>query len=417
LNDPAAGWLALTRGDNASWFFMMLAVTTAPILFMTTWTLAGQPGYPWDAAWYRAIAQSGYEFNGDIRIQHNVAFLPGYPLLIRLVSRALSLSVAQSQRLVSIALCMVGALFYTLVFARRLGIRRAAISVLIWTLSPFSIYFLNGYAEAMLFAVSALVFDAIDRGRFAMAGLLISFIMISRPHGIALVPAVAVALLVLHATRPGGAREGIQRAAAAAMRAITLMPLMMLLPIVLTIYWYTRFGDALVYKNAIYAWQVPPIGSGFGMLARDVMRSIGDIFRSQATTQQDLFGLKMIMLKPQVMASIWLLASVFATFVLLWRKEFVFGVFCGSLIAFDLSQSDILNIGRHMVCCFAVPYLLAAYLMPARCANESQEVKAIPRRTLFASSAELVALAVTGLFLVMHFLAYTQQFLARGWVS
>ncbi len=39
--------------------------------------------YPWDAAWYRDLIENGYQFDGNLFRNQNVAFMPLYAVIVR----------------------------------------------------------------------------------------------------------------------------------------------------------------------------------------------------------------------------------------------------------------------------------------------------------------------------------------------
>ena len=91
------------------------ALSTWVIVFaaIRAWALAhGGTPVPWDASWYLDVAMRGYQFNGDISFQQNVAFLPAYPYVLRLFL-ALGLPSAAAVLVMSIV-CSAGGDFFSM---------------------------------------------------------------------------------------------------------------------------------------------------------------------------------------------------------------------------------------------------------------------------------------------------------------
>ena len=157
----------------------------------------------WDATWYWFIADNGYFYNGPGQ-QAPVAFFPGYPLLLRLVSQFFP-----STPLAGIVLTFALGLGATVVFhswvARRLGSSVARMAVIALLLYPFS-WFLVGavYSDALFLLCAVGAFVLLEADRPVAAGLVGALATASRPVGPALVVAMCVFVVAKTADREGG---------------------------------------------------------------------------------------------------------------------------------------------------------------------------------------------------------------------
>lgn len=136
------------------------------------------PWFAWDASWYAAIALQGYQTSGPGAA--SLAFWPLLPLLEALLSRVLHLAVPRISPggavlwagLVSVflAFALAMALLYRLV-AERHGPDVARRAVAFLAFAPGALYFTAPYPEALLVAAVAGCFWALQRERWALAGL------------------------------------------------------------------------------------------------------------------------------------------------------------------------------------------------------------------------------------------------------
>lgn len=151
------------------------------------------PWLRWDANNYLKIAASGYTFNGS------TAFMPLYPLLIRLLSMPLGGNLPASSLLISTAASFaMFVLLYRLV-ARLTGSGAVARdSVVVACLLPLSFFFFAPYTESLFLGVSlGTILAALD-GRWRVAAVLAACACLTRQQGVLLgilaVPAIGAAL-------------------------------------------------------------------------------------------------------------------------------------------------------------------------------------------------------------------------------
>ncbi len=202
---PVAVYLAVSSALYAVIAWSVVALPDSglfpnKVLYPHRW-LAGW--VRWDAGWYWAIADNGYSYNGPGQ-QSPVAFFPGYPLLLRGVSRAFP-----NTPTAGIALTFVLGLVATIVLhqwaLRRLGAGVARMTVVALLLYPFS-WFLVGavYSDALFLLCAVGAFALLERDRIIAAGLVGALATATRPVGPALIVAMCVFVVAKTADREGG---------------------------------------------------------------------------------------------------------------------------------------------------------------------------------------------------------------------
>ncbi|MFW9113491.1 mannosyltransferase family protein [Corynebacterium striatum] len=131
----------------------------------------------WDAVYYTEIARAGY-FNADIATEGNVyettmAFFPGFPLLIKLVS-FLGFSEPIAAILLNFVFTVVMAAG-VMAIAQRMGAdfkARVAAAIAV-TSAPMSIVFAMPYTEALFGALTMWALVALIDRKWLLAGLLV----------------------------------------------------------------------------------------------------------------------------------------------------------------------------------------------------------------------------------------------------
>ncbi len=142
----------------------------------------------WDSDWYLRIAEHGYADSPS----STAAFFPLYPGLVALLGRVLGGHFVLAGVLLSLAAC-VGAfvLLYRLA-AGRLGPDGARRTVLYLAIFPTALFLQAVYSESLYLLLVLAAFLLAERGRFLGAGTVAGLAMLTRPVGIALLPALAV---------------------------------------------------------------------------------------------------------------------------------------------------------------------------------------------------------------------------------
>ena len=187
---------------------VMIAVVATDELSDGTRPLQLDQGlFAWDAAWYRDIADHGY----DGVAREGLRFFP----LLPLAARALSLPLFGNVGLALVVIVNASALAAGVLLHRLVRFEtgdRALASRASWfvALLPASVVLVLGYAEATALALAIGAFLALRRERWWMAALLGVLLGLCRPTGMLL--AVPALLEVMRGRR--GGRERVARVAA-----------------------------------------------------------------------------------------------------------------------------------------------------------------------------------------------------------
>lgn len=145
----------------------------------------------WDGSWYVQIARQGYGEESGV-----MAFFPGYPLSIRLVTEVTGLSYSAAAVVAALAW---GALASVLLWAlsAALGDRAFADrSAALFAFFPGSYVFTMAYSEPMMLAASIGCLLALHRRRWIVAGLCGAVATATRPNAVVLVASAGWAAFV-----------------------------------------------------------------------------------------------------------------------------------------------------------------------------------------------------------------------------
>ena len=142
----------------------------------------------WDSVWFLRIAEDGYGATEEAA----AAFYPLYPLLVGVVGRLLFGHYVLAGVLVSLAATLGAfALLYRLALPR-LGAMGARRSVVYLAVFPFAVFLGAVYSEALFLFLALAAFVLAERGKFLGAGVAVGLAWLTRPVGIALLPALAL---------------------------------------------------------------------------------------------------------------------------------------------------------------------------------------------------------------------------------
>jgi hypothetical protein len=188
----------------------------------------------WDSVWLLRIAEDGY----GAAEQAATAFYPLYPFLVGLLGRILLGHYVLAGVLLSLAATLGAfALLYELATVK-LGPAGARRAVLYLAVFPFAVFLGAVYSEALFLFLTLASFVLAERGRFLGAGVAAGLAWLTRPLGIALLPALA--LLAWRSDDRGGAL--LRLAAAPALFA--LYPL----------YLWWKVDDPFAFLRAQETW-------------------------------------------------------------------------------------------------------------------------------------------------------------------
>jgi hypothetical protein len=206
LSALPAGWLRrrwqhLDFSDRAAlgmWAAAHLALLV--LAWAAGWVFRSAPGHAplsgefehWDAGLYRNIAEHGY-FSAH-SVAHNVAFFPGYPLVL-----AAAHLILRNWVLSELAVSGVAGCFAVVALARLAGHHRVVLYLLTM---PAAVFLTVGYTESLFLALAIPAWRAAARGRWYRAALLAGLAGVVRPDGAFLI----CALVVMALTGPRGER-------------------------------------------------------------------------------------------------------------------------------------------------------------------------------------------------------------------
>ena len=140
----------------------------------------------WDSGWYLRIAEDGYGADGT------AAFFPLYPALVGGLGRVFGGHFVLAGVVVSLAACLGAFLLLYRLAESRVGAEGARRTVLLLALFPLSLFLQAVYPESLFLLLSVGAFLVAERGRWPGAGMLAGLALLTRPAGIALLPALAV---------------------------------------------------------------------------------------------------------------------------------------------------------------------------------------------------------------------------------
>jgi hypothetical protein len=286
----------------------------------------------WDAVWYLAIADSGYE-----GARARSAFFPLYPLTVRTLGEVGGGS--RAARLAAAYLISLGAFLAALVLLHRLvalelGRPLAAPTLLLLALFPASLFFGAPYSESLFLLVSVGAFYAARTGRWAWAGACAAAAAATRSAGVLLL----LPLAVLYLEQTGGlSRDSLRR-----VRPVAAW--LLLAPLGLGAYagyLHLATGDGLSFLDVQNAWYrefAGPLGGAWDGLKAAfesgrhlVAGSTGQIHYSDAGGDPTRAALMNLMLFGCLVFS--LVACVGA----IRRLPLAYGLYAGSALLLPLS--------------------------------------------------------------------------------
>jgi hypothetical protein len=188
----------------------------------------------WDSVWFLRLAHDGY---GGTE-QAAAAFYPLYPLLTGVLGRVLFGHYLLAGVLISLAAALGAFVLLYELAEPRLGAAGARRAVLYLAIFPFALFLQAVYSESLFLLLVLASFLLAERGSFLGAGVCAGLAWLTRPVGIALLPALA--LIAWRAPNRGGAllRLGVAPA------VFALYPLWL---------WW-RLGDPFEFREAEKYW-------------------------------------------------------------------------------------------------------------------------------------------------------------------
>ncbi len=181
---PGARWADPQYVDRA-----IPRSATKPILDVLT---------SWDGLWYMRIVRSGYPRSVQPNVTYEVsdaraAFFPAYPNLVRAVDWLLPGGDTVAALFTNFALGAVAVLLTGLIARELFGIRIGERTMVLMALFPGSFVLSFAYTEALLLVLAAGCLWFLLKRQWLLAGLLAALGTATRPNGVALIAACAVA--------------------------------------------------------------------------------------------------------------------------------------------------------------------------------------------------------------------------------
>jgi hypothetical protein len=188
----------------------------------------------WDSVWFLRIAEHGY----GAAEEATAAFYPLYPLLVGVLGRILLGHYVLAGVLISLAATLGSFTLLYRLAVPELGADGARRAVLYLAVFPFAVFLGAVYSEALFLFLVLAAFVLAERGSFLGAGLVAGLAWLTRPFGIALLPALV--LIAWSAPRRGPAL----------LRLTTAPALFALYPL----YLWWRLDDPLAFVRAEDVW-------------------------------------------------------------------------------------------------------------------------------------------------------------------
>ena len=142
----------------------------------------------WDSDWYLRVAEDGYSDAPS----STPAFFPLYPALVGGLGRLLAGHYVLAGVLLSLTACAIAFVLLHRLAVTRLGEEGAARAVLYLAIFPTALFLQAVYSESLYLALVLGAFLLAERGRFLGAGTIAGLALLTRPVGVALLPALAL---------------------------------------------------------------------------------------------------------------------------------------------------------------------------------------------------------------------------------
>lgn len=201
----------------------------------------------WDSDWYLRIAESGYHWPSS-----TPAFFPLYPLLVGGLGRLLGDHFLLAGLVVSLAAGAGAFVLLHRLARRRFGAGVALRSVVYLALFPTSLFLGAVYAESLFLVLALSTFVLAEGRRPGWASVTAGLALLTRPQGIALLPALAV-----YAWRSDRRRREL---------ALLAVPVGMFLAFPLALELSTGHGLAFLDAQRIWDRSLAPLGPLGGLI-------------------------------------------------------------------------------------------------------------------------------------------------------
>ena len=241
-----------------------LVLVLASVQGQNAWTPA-KPGYlefatMWDSLWYNIVAVGGYPsvlpVTADGHVGENAwAFMPGYPVLVRLLMLLTGAAWEPVAIFVSVACSLVTALLFYRLMRRVQPHSTALFSVVLFCVAPVSALFQLSYAESLHTFLLVLGLYLVVRRQYGWLVPVIAVMAFTRPSGLAFALFLGLHVIVRFVTRdrePFPWRERIAVSLIAVFSAIMGVAWPAIAALVT--------GDPTAYTDTELAWRSAYIG-------------------------------------------------------------------------------------------------------------------------------------------------------------
>lgn len=159
----------------------------------------------WDGEWYMAIARTGYPgyVPPDItffQLEARAAFFPVFPFVVRVVHRVVAVVIDIDVTYIALAVNTVMAIIAIVLIgllARRIfDVDVAGRTMVLFAIFPGSFVLSYAYAEAIFLVLAMACLLALLDERWLLAGLFAAVATATRPNGVALIAACAIASFI-----------------------------------------------------------------------------------------------------------------------------------------------------------------------------------------------------------------------------
>lgn len=235
-------WAALQTGAWLSPLAQLTVSDTRALsalsvpLYVSFDQVIGAAWSQWDSRLYLSIVTLGYQHPPE---EHaNMAFLPLYPLLIRIALPFTGGDAVTAGLIVTHCALLAGALIFADIIRRDFDAQTAYRAIATLLCFPTSFFLGAVYAESVALALLALTLWGLRRQRWMLAGVAGFFLSLTRLPGVLMAPVIALALLEY----AGWRRPLLSRAYLAPLLPVLGLGLFMA-------YQWWRFGSPLIFMQ------------------------------------------------------------------------------------------------------------------------------------------------------------------------
>lgn len=208
-----ADWVCLDATIVAAFvvsrLLVVAAALTAEYLMIRNPSMGGPESAPilrslttWDGQFYLGIIRDWYHVEPVFGSYRDVAFLPLYPLVVRVLAAPWPQFAELTAVLVSNATFLVALGVLARLGEGYIGRRRAALAASLLAIYPFASVFAMAYSESLFLLLMVTAFLAAERGHRGWAGVLFALASLARFQGIVLLLPLWLLMLRQDGWRP-----------------------------------------------------------------------------------------------------------------------------------------------------------------------------------------------------------------------